>query len=230
MVRCGDLNADGTTDSTASEILVPGQTKVVKDIMQHPQMHTYMNATGGPSSGRAVEIRSGDYLPVSGAFFAKDHFVVLRYANSTTWSYYGGPFGCETEHLTVMPVTLIGYYGMGKLLYFLTNILKMRGRMDLQYRSWIFLPLPSRMILRAVVNDDNTGPHSSYQIGRVTAFQCNLDITEIIAFDSIISDTDAAFVEGYMAVKWGLISELPNSHDYKNTQLGLMFFLQWVNP
>ena len=96
--------------------------------------------------------------------------------------------------------------------------------------NWDLSPITNWMILRAVVNDDNTGPHSSYQIGRVTAFQCNLDIAEIIAFDSIISDTDAAFVEGYMAVKWGLISELPNSHDYKNYSAWPDVFLTTGQP
>ena len=90
-----DLNADGTTDSTASGNISSWSDKSGKGHHATSANGTpYMNATGGPSSGRAVEIRSGDYLPVSGTLFAKDHFVVLRSpAANTTWSYYGGPFG-----------------------------------------------------------------------------------------------------------------------------------------
>ena len=63
-----------------------------------------------------------------------------------------------------------------------------------------------------VVNDNNTGPHNSYQIGRVTTFRCNLDIAEIIAFDRQVSDKNADLLEWYLAEKWGLTDEFPPDH------------------
>ena len=72
------------------------------------------------------------------------------------------------------------------------------------------------MIVRLIVNDNDTSNNSYHQIGRVTGLQCNLDIAEIIGFSSKLSNADAALMEGYMAVKWGLTSALPSDHNYKN--------------
>ena len=72
------------------------------------------------------------------------------------------------------------------------------------------------MVVRLIVNDNDTSNNSYHQIGRVTGLQCNLDIAEIVAFNSKVSNADAAFVEGYMAVKWGLTSALPSGHNYKS--------------
>ena len=72
------------------------------------------------------------------------------------------------------------------------------------------------MIVRLIVNDNDTSNNSYHNIGRVTGLQCNLDIAEIVAFNSKVSNADAALVEGYMAVKWGLTSALPSSHNYKS--------------
>ena len=72
------------------------------------------------------------------------------------------------------------------------------------------------MVVRLIVNDNDTSNHSNHQIGRVTGLQCNLDIAEIVAFNSKVSNADAALVEGYMAVKWGLTSALPSGHNYKS--------------
>ena len=72
------------------------------------------------------------------------------------------------------------------------------------------------MVVRLIVNDNDTSNHSNHQIGRVTGLQCNLDIAEIVAFTSKVSNADAALVEGYMAVKWGLTSALPSGHNYKS--------------
>ena len=47
-----------------------------------------------PSGKQVIEQRSGEYLNVSGSFFAKDHFYVWRSPPAnTTWSGYGGALG-----------------------------------------------------------------------------------------------------------------------------------------
>ena len=58
------------------------------------------------------------------------------------------------------------------------------------------------------MNDNNVGPYSSYQIGRLTGLQCNLDIAEIVAFESELSDDEADKIESYLAHKWGLADQL----------------------
>ena len=60
------------------------------------------------------------------------------------------------------------------------------------------------------------GPYSSYQIGRLTGHQCNLDIAEILAFESELSDDEADKIESYLAHKWGLDDQLASGHPYKD--------------
>ena len=52
-------------------------------------------------------------------------------------------------------------------------------------------PINEYHVVRITVNDNNVGPYSSYQIGRLTGLQCNLDIAEIVAFESELSDDEA---------------------------------------
>ena len=56
---------------------------------------------------------------------------------------------------------------------------------------------------------NNTG--SAPQAGQFM----NGDIAEIIVYFSALSDTQRQQVEGYLAWKWGLLSNLPNGHPYK---------------
>ena len=73
------------------------------------------------------------------------------------------------------------------------------------------------MILRIVVNGNNLGPHSNWKIGDdSTGWSMDMDLAEAVCFSSELSNADAAFVEGYLAVKWGLTSHLPSVHNYKN--------------
>ena len=75
----------------------------------------------------------------------------------------------------------------------------------------------SYMILRIVVNGNNLGPHSNWKIGDDgTGWSMDMDLAEAVCFSSELSNADAAFVEGYLAVKWGLTSTLPSVHNYKN--------------
>ena len=45
----------------------------------------------------------------------------------------------------------------------------------------------------------------------------NGDIAEIIAYNGSLSDTERQKIEGYLAHKYGLQSQLPSGHPYKTT-------------
>ena len=65
------------------------------------------------------------------------------------------------------------------------------------------------MILRLAVNDNNTSPKSNYRIGVIdNSFCASVDIAEIVAFDSKLSDLSRQKVEGYLARKWGLLDRI----------------------
>ncbi len=42
------------------------------------------------------------------------------------------------------------------------------------------------------------------------------DIGEILVFNSYLSDSNRQIIEGYLAWKWGIQSQLPSNHPYKN--------------
>ena len=213
-----DLDADGVTDSTASGNISSwsdksGNSHHANSASGTPELKT----TSGPNSGRVVEIRGGDYLPVSGSFFVKDMFFVFRSPPAnTTWSGYGGPFGRNPS--SGHNLRNSNYITENSRTYFHSN----------QYPAEVFKngtalsgnfnlgTITNYMVVRLIVNDNDTSNHSNHQIGRVTGLQCNLDIAEIVAFNSKVSNADAALVEGYMAVKWGLTSALPSGHNYKS--------------
>ena len=47
---------------------------------------------------------------------------------------------------------------------------------------------------------------------------CRGDIAEILIVMGEVSDSNRDKIEGYLAHKWGLTSNLPNNHPYKNTR------------
>ena len=44
------------------------------------------------------------------------------------------------------------------------------------------------------------------------------EIAEVVAYDRALSDGVRQKIEGYLAHKWGLVSDLSSSHSYKNTK------------
>jgi hypothetical protein len=213
-----DLNADGTIDTNAS-----GDITVWKDKSGNNRHASgggnapFLNSTGGPNGKRVIEQRANEYLNVSGTFFAKDHFYVWRSPPAnTTWSGYGGALGHnpasgntqrDSNYITQHQQTYFhsGQYPQGVS----KNGLPLSGSFDLA-------PINQYHVVRITVNDNNLGPYSSYQIGRLTGLQCNLDIAEIVAFESELSDDEADKIESYLAHKWGLADQLTPGHAYKD--------------
>ena len=213
-----DLDADSTTDTNAS-----GDITLWKDKSGNNRHASgggnapFLNSTGGPSGKQVIEQRSGEFLNVSGTFFAKDHFYVWRSPPAnTTWSGYGGALGHNpasgdnqrnSNYITKNGQTYFhdNQYPLGVS----KNGLPLSGNFNLA-------PINQYHVVRLTMNDNNVGPYSSYQIGRLTGHQCNLDIAEILAFESELSDDEADKIESYLAHKWGLDDQLASGHPYKD--------------
>ena len=87
-----DLDADGIVDTTTSGDINSWFDKSPNHYHAETANGTpHLNTSGGPDSKPTIEIRSGDYLPINGSFFAKDHFYVFRSPPANTLS------RCETE-------------------------------------------------------------------------------------------------------------------------------------
>ena len=170
----------------------------------------------GPNNGNAVEIRGGKYMSIDGSFFAKDHFYVFRSPpGNNVWSGYGGVLG----HNPVSGHDQRGsnYITQRNETYFHHNqypaaVWKFGGALTGNFN---LTPITEYMVLRLQVNDKYIDDHNSYQIGRLTGLQCDLDIAEIIAFEQILTDADAHLIEGYLAHKWNLSENFSSDHPYK---------------
>ena len=83
--------------------------------------------------------------------------------------------------------------------------------------SFDLAPINEFMLVRLQVNNGNTGPYSNYRIGATAEgnhYSSSLDVSEIIAFDSVISDQDAGIVERYLLDKWGIQGTVSSSTQY----------------
>ena len=212
-----DLDADGVTDSLTSSNISQWNDKSANGYhASGGGNQPYLNATGGPNERQSIEIRGGEFLNVNGTFFAKDHFYVFRSPPANwRWSGYGGVLGHNPTS---------GHNQRNS--NYITHHNSKRFHQN-QYPSavWKFgeslsspfdlSPINQYMVVRLKANNNDPGPYNSYQIGRSSGLQCNLDICEIIAFNSALSDEDADKVEGYLAQKWGLSGELEEVHPYK---------------
>jgi hypothetical protein len=212
-----DLDADGTIDTNASVDITLWKDKSGNN--RHASgggNAPYLNSTGGPSGKQVIEKRSGEYLNVAGTFFAKEHFVVFRSPPAnTTWSTYGGPFGWNGSSHSAARASNYFFWD-NQTTFFSNQYPESASKNGTSVTGWNLAPITNWMILRTVVNNNNIGPHSTYQIGRVTSFQCNLDIAEIIAFESELPDDEADKIESYLAHKWGLADQLTSGHPYKD--------------
>jgi len=211
-----DLNADGTTDTTASGNITSWSDKSGNDYDTSSSAGTpYLNKTGGPQGMQSVEIRGGDYLTVSGSFFVKDMYFVFRSPPANTnWSGYGGPFGRNPASGNNLRGSNYITQHNNKTFHsnqYPSSVARFGNAISSPFS---LAPITEYMVVRLQVNNNDTSNHNNHQIGRVTGLQCNLDICEIMGFGTALSAADAAKVEGFMAHKWGLGSNLPSSHAY----------------
>ena len=166
-----------------------------------------LSANEGPGGMPTIEFsRSGgnDALSIGGtAFFAKDQFYVFE--SLGTFDYFGGILG----HTSTYPNSRASnYLFQNRRTYFHRN----------QYPSAVFKngmtlnepydlhPVDEFMILRLQVNDGNTGPHTDYRIGTIAEnsnYSSSVRVSEIIAYNSTLTDADALIVENYLKNKMG---------------------------
>ena len=175
------------------------------------------NPTGGPAGGPIIEIRragGNDFLSIGGeAFLAKDHYYVFRSADpADRWDYYGGVLGHQS--------------GRGSNYLFENNNRNFHGNQapEMVYKNGYALSAnPSLsivnefMIVRIIVNNNSTGLKTNYRIGTIdNSFCASVDIAEVVAFDSVLSDEGRQKLEGYLARKWGLVDKIAADHPYRS--------------
>jgi hypothetical protein len=168
-----------------------------------------LNSTSGPNNKPVIEIRRAggvDALSIGGtSFFAKEHYYVFR-SVGTTFDYYGGILG----HGGNYPATRSSSYlfEIGQT-YFHGNQYPAGVSKNGTALSGNFNlgTINQHMIIKITNTDANTGPHSNYRVGTIAGgngYCASVDIAEILAFSTSLSQEKANKIESYLAHKWGL--------------------------
>ena len=92
-------------------------------------------------------------------------------------------------------------------------------RDDTTHNMWNngdFTNKSSNTVTSTATNSTRVGI-GGYADGSSSQQAVNIDIAEIVFYQSALSLSNRQLIEGYLAHKWGLTSSLPNDHPYKST-------------
>jgi autotransporter-associated beta strand protein len=147
----------------------------------------------------AVEMVGNEYFNVADNLFAKTIISVFRAGSGrTSWNNHGATFARRS--------------GRG------SNWLLQNGNKTLhgnQYPARVFKdgssianpfnmsPINEFMALTVEVNDNSTGD-ALYYLGRSDHSQTDIEVAEVIAYDSVLSDAARGAVEAYLGNKYGI--------------------------
>jgi hypothetical protein len=146
----------------------------------------------------AMQFRKS-WLACAGTFFAKEQYLVLR-SPTPQWtsagSFLGRVKGRASSYNTWRNDT--GFWSDRPPLAVSRNGIVLPGM------AFDCSPITQYMLLRIVVNDDDTTA-AGYGIGNNDGMaDCGFDVAEILAYQSLLTPAEEAAVGGYLAVKYGL--------------------------
>jgi fibronectin-binding autotransporter adhesin len=160
---------------------------------------------GGLNGLPIVEMRRAggdDFLTINGNFFGKEIYSVVRSPNAA-WDNYGA--------------TLAHMNGRNSNWGFENNNTTFHGNQApaAVSRNGVpganLNPITDWMILKVVVNDNDTNDHT-YQIGRWdNGYSNSHDVAELLAFSRLLTPEEENIVGGYLAGKYGLASSYTGS-------------------
>ena len=157
----------------------------------------------GVNGKPAVQFRKS-WLALSGKFFAKEHYLVLR-SPTARWSGAGGILGRLKGRAS-------SYNTWGRETGFWTDRSPdavSRNGVPLTGPGFDCSPLAEWMVLKIVVNNHDES-EASYGIGNNDGMVANdFDVAEILGYDTILSPGKEALVGGYLAAKYGIKTAYP---------------------
>ena len=168
-----------------------------------PGAGTVVRAANQIHTKPAMQFRKS-WLACAGTFFAKEQYLVLR-SPTPQWtsagSFLGRVKGRASSYNTWRNDT--GFWSDRPPVAVSRNGIVLPGM------AFDCSPITQYMLLRIVVNDDDTTV-AGYGIGNNDGMaDCEFDVAEILAYQSLLTPEEAAAVGGYLTVKYGLITAYP---------------------
>ena len=169
------------------------------------------------------------WLNTAGTFFAKEQYVVVRSPNAT-WSGSGSFLGrsnTTAQFLAARPSSFNLYSGQtGFWDDWLPSAVSKNGtalssaRGTMPRGGFQLGAITDFMLLKITVQDASPAVGNvTYQIGQNDSLgSCEMDVAEIIAYDSTLSAANEAKVGSYLAKKYGLTTTYPVTK-YSSTTL-----------
>ncbi len=163
-----------------------------------PGAGTVVRAANQIHTKPAMQFRKS-WLACAGTFFAKEQYLVLR-SPTPQWtsagSFLGRVKGRASSYNTWRNDT--GFWSDRPPLAVSRNGIVLPGM------AFDCSPITQYMLLRIVVNDDDTTA-AGYGIGNNDGMaDCGFDVAEILAYQSLLTPAEETAVGGYLAVKYGL--------------------------
>ncbi len=155
------------------------------------------------NSKPALQFRKG-WLGIDGAFFAKEHFIVLRSPNPK-WNGASGLLGRLKGRGS-------SYNTYGNDTGFWTDVSPAavaKNGTVLPGPLFDCSPITQFMILKIIVNPANE-TEAAYAIGNNDGLSsCDFDVAEILGYQTILEPKEEALVGGYLATKYGIETVYP---------------------
>jgi len=150
-----------------------------------------------------VQFRNAGYANIAGTMFAKDQYIVFKSPSGNT---YNGDWGAVLGDVTDQH----GYMMGNGTNFWNSNYPAAVSRNGTALSSpWNITNMGSFLVLKIVGAYPDTNPRS-YSLGNVFGngsaqyHNVNLDVAEIIAYDSVLSSTDEATVTSYLVTKYNI--------------------------
>ena len=163
-----------------------------------PGVGTVVCAANQIQKKPAMQFRKS-WLACAGTFFAKEQYVVIRSPTpqwSSAGSFLGRVKGRASSYNTWRNDS--GFWRDRPPLAVSRNGIVLPGM------AFDCSPITQYMLLRIVVDDEDTTA-ASYGIGNNDGMaDCGFDVAEILAYQSLLTPEEEAAVGGYLTVKYGL--------------------------
>jgi autotransporter-associated beta strand protein len=145
----------------------------------------------------AVEFRSNPLADVTGSLFSKQQYVVFRLANiGGDWGAVMGSTGVRSGYM----MNPSGYFWSGNY----PEAVRQNGGAELS-PNYQLSDVTDYMVVRITGNNNDTSVRTGWRLGRAESWNgVQMDLAEIIVYDTTMSAADENQIGGYLAYKYGI--------------------------
>jgi hypothetical protein len=215
--------ADGSQVNTWNDLSLRGHTATrVSGSPVISYNDIKYNSSAAPKKG--VHFRgTDDYFDCAGGMFVKEQYVVVRSPNPA-WVGSGSFLGRKSNDFLAVRASshnlYSGYTGFWDdqlpAAVSRNGAMVSSGAGSMPRGGFELKPITDYMIIKVVVNENATAANRAaypyYQIGRTeTLSGVEMDVAEIIGYETSLSAADEALLGAYLADKYGVVTSYPET-------------------